>query len=101
MSDVNYQQSHTLGLDKARTLAKEWVASAASQMGLQCDYQEGADQDTVSFERMGVKGTMLVSGTDFDLKIKLGMMMAAFKPMIEAEVSKSLGRIIEKAKGQA
>lgn len=101
MSDVNYQQSHTLGLDKARELAKQWVEGAAGKMGLTCDYQEGADQDTVTFERMGVKGLMKVSGTEFDLQVKLGMMMAAFKPMIEAEVTKSLGRIIEKAQGQA
>ena len=101
MSDVNYQQSHTLGLDKARELAKQWVEGAAGKMGLTCDYQEGADQDTVTFERMGVKGAMKVSGTEFDLQVKLGMMMAAFKPMIEAEVSKSLGRIIDKASGRA
>lgn len=101
MSDINYQQSHTLGLEKARTLAKEWVAGAAGQLGLSCDYQEGAEQDTVTFERMGVKGTMQVSGTEFDLQIKLGMMMAPLKPMIEAEVNKSLGRIIEKAQGLA
>ncbi len=101
MSDVNYRQSHTLGLDKARELAKEWVAGAAGQLGLSCDYQEGVEQDTVTFERMGVKGAMQVSGTEFDLQVKLGMMMAAFKPMIEAEVNKSLGRIIERAKGQA
>jgi putative polyhydroxyalkanoate system protein len=101
MSDVNCQQSHTLGLDKARELAKQWVEGAAGKMGLTCDYLEGADQDTVTFERMGVKGTMKVSGTEFDLQVKLGMMMAAFKPMIEAEVTKSLERIIEKAQGQA
>ena len=35
------------------------------------------------------------------LNIKLGMMMAPLKSMIEAEVSKSLGRIIEKVQGQA
>lgn len=101
MSEINYQRSHTLGLDKARALAKEWVAGAAGQLGLSCDHQEGADQDTITFERMGVKGTMQVSGTEFALKIKLGMMMAPLKPMIEAEVNKSLGRIIEKAQGLA
>ena len=101
MSDVNFQQSHNLGLDKARELAKQWVEGAAGKMGLSCDYQEGPQQDTVTFERMGVKGTMKVSGTEFDLQVKLGMMMAAFKPMIEAEVTKSLGRIIDNAQGQA
>ena len=42
---------------------------------------------------------MLVSGTEFTLDIKLGMMMAAFKPIVEAEVSRNLERIIEKASG--
>ena len=101
MSDVNFQQSHNLGLDKARELAKQWVEGAAGKMGLTCDYQEGAQQDTVTFERMGVKGTMKVTDTDFDVSVKLGMMMAAFKPMIEAEISKNLGRIIDKASGKA
>ncbi len=101
MSDVNYQQSHNLGLEKARELAKQWVEGAAGKMGLSCDYQEGPEQDHITFERMGVKGTMKVTGTEFDLQVKLGMMMAAFKPMIEAEVSKSLGRIIDKASGRA
>ena len=56
---------------------------------------------TLTFERSGVKGTMQVSGTHFDLQVKLGMMMSAFKPMIEAEVTKNLGRMIEKASGSS
>ncbi len=97
MSDVTYQQSHTLGLEKARELAQDWMKSSAASLGLNCEHQQGAEQDTITFERMGVKGIMKVSGTEFDLKVTLGMMMAAFKPMVEAEVSKSLGRIIAKA----
>ena len=101
MSDVTFQQSHTLGRDKARELASQWVATSAAQLGLNCDHQQGADQDTITFERMGVKGTMKVTGTEFDLSIKLGMMMSALKPMIEAEVAKSLGRLIEKSQNRA
>jgi len=99
MSDVTFQQSHTLGLDKARELAAQWVATSAAQLGLNCDHQQGAYQDTITFERMGVKGTMKVTGTEFDLQVKLGMMMAAFKPMVEAEIAKNLGRLIDKAQG--
>jgi len=101
MSDIKYQQDHTLGLDKARELAQEWMNDAARQLGLDCKLQQGVDQDTITFDRMGVKGVMTVSGSSFGLDIKLGMMMAAFKPMIEAEVSKNLSRIIAKASGQA
>lgn len=101
MSDINFQKSHELGLEKARELAKEWMQGAAKQLGLDCKHTEGAEQDTITFERMGVTGLMTVTGTSFDLNVKLGMMMAAFKPIVEAEIAKNLGRIIEKASGKA
>lgn len=101
MSDVTFQQAHNLGLEKARELAKQWADDSAKKMGLSCKHEEGAEQDTITFERMGVNGVMTVTGTSFDLKVKLGMMMAAFKPLIESEISKNLGRIIVKASGQA
>ena len=50
---------------------------------------------------MGVTGLMTVTGTSFDLDVKLGMMMKAFKPMIESEIAKNLGRIIDRASGKA
>ena len=101
MADIDFQKSHNLGLEKARSLAKHWVEDGAPKFGLSCQRTEGPEQDTITFERMGVQGTMLVSGTSFDLKVKLGMMMAAFKPMIEAEISKNLTRIIGKASDKA
>lgn len=99
MSDIHYERAHDLGLDRARELAREWLDDAARKLGLSCQTQAGETQDTITFERTGVKGTMLVSGTGFTLDIKLGMMMAAFKPLVEAEVSRNLERIIEKASG--
>jgi hypothetical protein len=71
MSDIHYERAHDLGLDRARELAREWLDDAARKLGLSCQ----------------------------TLDIKLGMMMAAFKPIVEAEVSRNLERIIEKASG--
>jgi putative polyhydroxyalkanoate system protein len=93
MADIDYQHAHTLGLDKARELALQWMNEGAQQLGLNCQHTPGEAQDTITFERMGVKGTMVVSGTNFDLKVKLGMMMAAFKPMIEAELARNMARL--------
>lgn len=101
MSDIKLQQSHALGLDKARELTQQWLKDATHQLGLTCQVTQGETEDTVTFERSGIKGTMLVSGSNFDLQVKLGMMMAAFKPLIEAEVNKNLGRMIEKASGSS
>lgn len=101
MSDIKFEQAHTLGLEKARELAKQWAEDGAKKMGLSCKHVEGADQDTITFERMGVNGVMTVTGTSFGMEVKLGMMMAAFKPMIEGEIAKNLSRIVEKASGKA
>lgn len=100
MSDIKFQHSHSLGLAKARELATEWVDDAAKKMGLVCQYEQGETQDTITFERMGVTGIMLVTADNFDLTVKLGMMMAAFKPMVEAEVSRNLTRMIERVSGK-
>jgi Putative polyhydroxyalkanoic acid system protein (PHA_gran_rgn) len=37
-----------------------------------------------------------VSGQNFDLEVKLGMMMSAFKPVIESEIKKNLGKLLGK-----
>ena len=99
MSDVKVHHAHTLGLERARELGKEWASEGARKLGLQCQYQEGADQDTITFDRMGVTGTMKVTASSFDMEVKLGMMMAPFKPMIEAEIARNLDRIVQKASG--
>jgi putative polyhydroxyalkanoate system protein len=99
MADIKIQRPHTLGLDKARVLAQEWMGDAAKQLGLNCQLVPGELEDTISFERMGVTGQMRVRADAFELDAKLGMMMAAFKPLVEAEIDKNLSRILAKAEG--
>ena len=94
MSDIKFQHAHNLGLAQARALAGQWVQEAAGKMGLSCRTEAGTDHDVVHFERSGVKGQMRVSGDQFDLEVKLGMMMSAFKPVIEAEIRKHLGKLL-------
>jgi putative polyhydroxyalkanoate system protein len=60
---------------------------------------QGDGEDTISFERMGVTGQMKVRADAFELDTKLGMMMSAFKPLIEAEIDKNLASILAKAEG--
>ena len=99
MSEIKLTREHDLGIDKARELARGWVDDAARKLGLKCHMEQGAEQDRITFERMGVHGTMLVSGTGFDLSVKLGMMMAALRPMVEAEIARNLDAVIAKARG--
>lgn len=100
MSDIKLHHSHELGLAKARQLTQEWMDDAARRLGLNCQLETGQAHDTVTFERMGIHGSMVVSGDSFDLQVKLGMMMSAFKPMIEAEIERNLQRAVERASGE-
>lgn len=99
MADIKIQRSHALGMDKARALAQDWMGDAARQLGLTCNMVQGDVEDTISFERMGVTGQMKVRADAFELDTKLGMMMSAFKPLIEAEIDRNLANILAKAEG--
>lgn len=99
MADIKIQRSHALGMEKARALAQDWMGDAARQLGLTCNMVQGDGEDTISFERMGVTGQMKVRANAFELDTKLGMMMSAFKPLIEAEIDKNLASILAKAEG--
>ena len=99
MADIKIQRSHALGMDKARALAHDWMSDAAKQLGLTCNLVQGDVEDTISFERMGVTGQMKVRADAFELDTKLGMMMSAFKPLIEAEIDRNLANILAKAEG--
>ena len=101
MADIKIQREHALGMDRARALAQEWMADGASKLGLTCQLVQGEAEDTISFERMGVTGEMKVRADAFELNTKLGMMMSAFKPLIEAEIDKNLKQILAKAEGKA
>ncbi len=100
MADININRPHNLGLATARELANKWMEGAAQKMGLTCTLVPGETEDQIQFERSGVTGVMKVRGDALELEAKLGMMMKAVKPMIEAEIEKNLTRLLEKA-GQA
>lgn len=59
-----------------------------------CHVSSEPHQDTVSFSRPGVAGTLQVTADAFELKAQLGFLMTAFAPAIEAEVSRNLDRLL-------
>ena len=101
MSDIHINRPHSLGLATARELANKWMEGAAQKMGLTCSLVAGETEDQIKFEGWGVTGVMKGRGDAFELEAKLGLMMKAVKPMIEAEIDKNLSRLLEKAGGQA
>ena len=90
MADLNIVREHTLGMAAARQLALDWAEEMETEFRMRCTYQEGPQQDLVTFEGTGAKGTLEVNATSFDLKVKLGFMLGNFKDKIEAVIRKKL-----------
>lgn len=94
MADLHIVREHTLGLPKARRIAFKWAEQAETEFGMTCAYTEGDTVDEVTFERSGVKGTLDVDASRFELRAQLGFLVGAFKHRIEAEIVKNLDSLL-------
>lgn len=90
MADLHIVREHAMGMAAARQLALEWAQEMESEFRMRCTYQEGPQQDLVTFEGTGAKGALEVNATSFDLKVKLGFMLGNFKDKIEDVIRKKL-----------
>ena len=94
MSDLHIQRDHHLGLPRAREVARAWARKAEEKFDMECTYEEGDTQDTLSFTRSGVTGTLLVDAQQFDMTAKLGFLFSAFKDRIETEIGGQLDALL-------
>ena len=90
MADLHIVREHTLGMAAARQLALDWAEEMETEFRMRCTYQEGPQQDIVTFEGTGAKGTLQVNAASFELDVKLGFMLGNFKDKIEAVIRKKL-----------
>ncbi len=96
MSDIHIHREHQLGLAGARKVAFKWAEEAEAEFGMACTYEEGDANDEVCFSRTGVKGTLTVTASSFELDAQLGFLLGAFKDRIESEIVKNLDDLLAK-----
>jgi putative polyhydroxyalkanoate system protein len=89
MADISITQQHQLSQDAARAAAQKVADKLAGEYGLQCRW-EG---DVLRFERSGVEGTLALGERQADLRIRLGLLMGAFRSTIEAKVAESMRKV--------
>ena len=98
MADIHIQREHRLGLDQARQMAAGWIARAEEKFDLSCRHEAGEVQDQVAFTRPGMSGMLTICEQRFDIQVELGFLMAAFKERIQAEMNKTLDKLIDPPK---
>lgn len=94
MAILHIRREHALSLAAARKIAWTWAEHVESEFGMECTYEEGAEEDRVTFTRSGVNGVLHVTPDHFDLDAKLGFLLGAFKDRIEAEIVKNLDDLL-------
>jgi putative polyhydroxyalkanoate system protein len=99
MADIHLHREHHFSHLQAREVAFAWAEQAENEFGMACTYEEGDDEDLVTFNRSGVNGTLRVCGKRFELDAKLGFLLGAFKERIEGEIVKNLDDLM--AAGEA
>ncbi len=94
MPDLRIHRDHALGLDRAREIARDWMADAQDRLGLACQWEPGEQADCIRFERPGVSGELRVSAGRFELEAKLGFLLGAFQGRIEQEIGRNLDALL-------
>lgn len=94
MADIHIHREHGLGLKKAREIAWQWAEQVEQKFDMECTVLEGQTSDTVEFTRSGVKGELIVAPDHFEISARLGMLLGAFKSVIESEIEKELDTLL-------
>jgi putative polyhydroxyalkanoate system protein len=89
MADISIVQEHRLSPAKAREAAQQVADKLAEEYQLACEWQG----DVLHFQRSGVQGTLTLDGKQAEMHIKLGFLMSAFAPVIEAKVAESMKQV--------
>ncbi len=94
MADIHLLRNHHLGLEGARSVAAQWADKAQRKLEMACAFAQTDEGDELQFSRPGVKGTLLVNGERFELRVELGFLFSAFKDQIEHEIAKNLDELL-------
>lgn len=84
MSEIDIIRRHGKTLAQARKAAQR----LALEMEQDLEMSSAWDGDLLRFQRPGVKGEMHVDADEVRIRVKLGLLFAAFKPVIEREIHK-------------
>ncbi|RST54294.1 polyhydroxyalkanoic acid system family protein [Variovorax sp. MHTC-1] len=94
MPDIHIERSHTLGIEAARAVARQWMKKVERDYGLACSYEEGARRDVAQFTRPGIDGSVEVTADSFRLRATLGLLYASFSDQIEQRLQRNLDELL-------
>ncbi len=89
MSRIAIRRGHGMTLQKAKAAAARVAAELHSDYELTTSWSG----NTLSFEKVGLAGTLRLSANALELDLELGFMFALLRPQIEARLLEELDRV--------
>lgn len=87
MSDLHIEQAHDRDREEVREIVRGLTGQLRDNYSIQSNW---TDDDTVSFSRSGVSGTLKIDNERVVVDMKLGLMARAFKGRIKSELSRQM-----------
>lgn len=84
MSEIQICRMHGKSLPEAREAAERLAAELREDL----DMNYAWDGNVLRFKRSGVTGELAVDDREVAIRVKLGLLLTAFKPVIEQEIHK-------------
>lgn len=82
MTDIIIRRSHSMTLKKARGAAEKIAQELGEEFDLAYEWSDNA----LHFRRSGVSGDLVVEKKEVHIRVRLGFLLLALKPRIEAEI---------------
>lgn len=90
MPVIDIRRAHKRSVKSAKAAVEHVADDIAQEYGIAHHW----DGDKLLFDRTGVKGHIAVAKADVHVRIELGFLMGALKPMIEREIERRLDEYI-------
>lgn len=88
MANLVFERTHALDIADARQAARRVADEMTRKYDMRCAW-EG---DVLRFERSGVRGTMTVQSDCIQLDARLGALLSAFRPRIQAQLEQNFAQ---------
>lgn len=88
MSDITFVRRHSLPIAKAKALVQKAADTLAQEHHVTTSWRD----DTLSFQRAGVHGEILVTASDVRLSATLGFLLKPFKATLMGHIERDLSK---------
>jgi putative polyhydroxyalkanoate system protein len=86
MAVIDIRRAHKASVKSTKTAVEKVAKAIAKEYGIDHHWTG----DDLHFDRTGVKGQIKVSKDDVHVRVELGFLMGALKPVIEREIERRL-----------